>query len=263
MESAAYFRSRKQYEGCEAKTQAALAKAVATIPAKAFQTAHDQRDDPFHGFAYTAAPVIANSPAAYLAATAYAVCQPQTGTGQYLLAVLNSVPGTRGPRTSALAALMGTQPKFDDVDKKLQWPPSKGRPTGAMTGMLASYGGVVLSTTPSKGKNGAAKGKDLVALKLEKTLIKQMDCVKSHTGNHLARIDSTGNIEYESICDKTALVTHDHTWFNANVVAADGKWLTAGVVFSATYGREDANVLAVWPNKSATVPSMVLGGAVK
>jgi hypothetical protein len=82
-----------------------------------FATAHDQRDDPFKGFAYKAAPVIANTPVAYLASIAFALCQPKSGTGMYAASVVNSVPGTRGPRTTALGALMGTEWKFDDTTR--------------------------------------------------------------------------------------------------------------------------------------------------
>jgi hypothetical protein len=263
MDSASYFHSRKLTEGCEAKTAAALARAVSTIPAKAFATAHDTRDDPFHGFGYKAAPVIANSPVTYLAAMAYFVCQPESGTGVYLAGALNAVPGTRGPRTSALSALMGVEFKFDDTNKKgLDFPLDKGRPSSIQNGALMSAGGVVKSLKPAKGKRGAMKGKDITEVMLEKTLIKQEDCVQEHRGNHVARIEN-GQVTYESICDKTAIVTHDHTWANFTVNSAHAKWLTPGVVFSANYGIEGGDVLVIWPSKNATVPSMVLGGTVK
>ena len=130
--------------------------------------------------------------------------------------------------------------------------------------MTASAGGVVKSLAAAKGKRGDKAGKPVTAVTLEKTLIKQEDCVKEHRGNHVARIDSTGHVDYESICDKTAIVTHDHTWANFTSRLPDhAKWLKPGVVFSASYGSEGGDVLAVWSSKNATVPAMVLGGNLK
>ena len=80
---------------------------MSTIPAKAFATAHDRRDDPFHGFGFKAAPVIANVPVTYLASVAYALCHPLSGTGNYTAEIVSSVPGTRGPRTAALSRTDG------------------------------------------------------------------------------------------------------------------------------------------------------------
>jgi hypothetical protein len=265
MESAIYFHSRKQYEGCEDKTAAALAKAISTIPAKKFKAAHDDREDPFHGFGYKAAPIIANAPSAYLASIAYAICQPNTGTGAFTGSLVNSVPGTRGPRTSALGALMGAVWKFDDTNKKgfnFNFIP-RGRPTAGVWEKTSSAGGVVKSLQPGKNKGGDKAGKGVTEVALEKTLIKQEDCVKEHRGNHVSRINSSGQVEYELLCDKWASVTHDHTWTNFKINADQSKWLKPGNVFSANFGTQTQDVLAVWPSKDTTLPSMVLGGAVK
>ena len=264
MESASYFHSRKLYDGCEATTEPALAKAVSTIPAKAFLTAHDTRDDPFGGFGHKAAPVLANSPEVYLAGVAYALCRPKSATGAFLEAVFGDLPGYRGPRTAAFSAIAGLELKFDDTTKKgLEMPTSKGRAIGRGAGTIGSAGGVVKSLKPVKGKRGNMAGKDLIEVTLEKTLIKQTDCVKEHRGNHIARVDGNGRVEYELLCDKFAVVTHDHTWSNFTINPDHAKRLKPGNVFSATFGNEGGDVLAVWKNKDATVPSMVLGGTVK
>ena len=99
MESARWFHSRKQFAGCEDKTQKALSGAAAKIPAKLFKNMYDERDDPFHGFANKAAPVLVISPSFHLAATAFALCQPESGIGAWL----GGDPRSRCPDTAARA----------------------------------------------------------------------------------------------------------------------------------------------------------------
>lgn len=65
------------------------------------------------------------------------------------------------------------------------------------------------------------------------------------------------------ICDKTAIVTHDTTWTDFHINPDQAKLLKPGAVFSALYLGGVADVIAIWPNKAAKTPSLVLGGAVK
>jgi hypothetical protein len=260
MDSAVMFHSRKQAAGCEDKTAAALATAVATIPAKSFAAMHDNRDDPFKSFAEAAGPVLVNTPVVNLAATAYALCRPTTATTRFLSRYLQEVPGMRGPRGAAFSQLL--QQKFELDDTNLKEPPLPGigpRPFDSSGGEIMSAGGVVKGVKPGAGKD---KGKTVV--NLEKTTRKQEDCVKEHTTNRIVGIRDSGAVDYERICDKTAIVTHDTTWEDFTVTEESGKQLKSGLLFSSTYGAHlDADVIALWPNKDAKLPSVVLGAKLK
>ncbi len=253
MDSAAFAHSRKLLDGCEPKTDAALAAAVATVPSKAYAGMHDDREMSKPGFAESAGPMLVNVPAVYIAATAWAECHPKSPTADYLSEYLQRLPGYRGPRSAALGAIMGAEPdlKFDDVNAgKLGYPSWHGRPAERNGGAIMSAGGVVKSVK---------KGKDHLTVALQKTAMVQEDCVKEHRSNHVSRIRSDGAIEYELICDKTAMVKHDTTWTDFQINLQFEKVLKPGVVFS----QVDGDVVAIWPNKSAKTPSWVLGASIK
>ena len=256
MDSAALGHSRKLLEGCEAKTSEALATAVSTIPAKSFAGWHDDREMVKPGFAQSAGPLLVNTPVVNLAAVAYAECfGKKSPRADYLSNYLQNVPGARGPRNYALGVLMGATFTFDDTNNKgMEYPQWGGRPYGRSGGAIGSSGGVVKSVK-----------KDATSLLviLEKTSVKQDDCVKEHRSNHMARISNEGKIEYELICDKWSTVTHDTTWTDFHVNVADEKLLKPGVMFSTVFVDAVGDVVATWPNKTAKMPSMVLGGVVK
>jgi hypothetical protein len=258
MDSAAFFHSRKQFDGCEAKTRAALEKAVSTIPAKSFRAMHDVRDDPYKGFANGAAPLLANTPAVDLAAIAFVACQKKSPTADFLAAAIARVPGVRGPRSAALGAVMGATFKFDDMNADgLRYVDFSNRPYARSGATVGSAGGVVRALKP---------GKDALTVAIEKTFVMQEDCVKEHASNHVARVIISGNrwnVEREMICDKTAMVKHDMTWADFEVDPSQQKLLKPGVMFSAVYGVKVSDVLAVWPSNSATLPSLVLGAPVR
>lgn len=254
-DSGALFHSRKMLDGCEDKTAEALAAAVATLPAKAFTAMHDVRDDPFGGFAAAAGPLLVNTPVVNLAATAYVECNRDTATAEWLAEYLQHVPGQRGPRNAALGAVMGETFKFDDTEAgKLSYPAFGSRPYQRSGGAISSAGGVVKSTKPEG---------EALAVNLEKTSVVQEDCLASHKTHRINRIRPDGTLEYESICDKTAMVKHDTTWSNFKVNPAHGKWLKPGTQFSAVMAQKFGDVIAIWPSKNAKVPSMVLGATLK
>jgi hypothetical protein len=254
-ESGALFHSRKLLDGCEARTAEALAAAVATLPARAFTAMHDDREDPFKGFAAAAGPLLVNTPAVNLAATAFVECNRATATADFLAEYLQRVPGQRGPRSAALGAVMGESFTFDDTNaRKLEYPRFDSRPYRRSGGTIRSAGGVVKSVKPEG---------DALAVALEKTSVTQEDCVQSHHTHRISRIRPDGVIEYESICDKAALVKHDTTWSNFKVNPASAHWLKPGLQFSAVMGDKYGDVIATWPSKTAKTPSMVLGATLK
>src|SRR3569833_685237 len=111
--------SRKQLDGCEAKTTAALAAAVATLPAKAFVGMHDQRDDPKTGFVHAVGPLLANTPITRVALLAFLECQQTTDAAKALGYFAGSVPGYRGPRNAAATTHLAADFKFDDPKTNL------------------------------------------------------------------------------------------------------------------------------------------------
>lgn len=257
MDSATLSGSRKLFAGCEDKTQAALVAAIGKLPAKAFSGMNDVRDDPFGGFAKKAGPVLVNDPEVNLAANAWAQCHRQTPTADFLMASLQEVPGFRGPRAAAYAALLNEKFVFDDVNAR---PPLFPRfyedvPYSRTGGSLSSAGGVVDKVT---------QGKDVATVALQKTSAKRVDCVKSHRTNRVIRINSDGRLDYEAICDKTAVVTYDTTWTDFKVNPEHVPLLKKGVVFSGTaHNGAVHDILAIWKDKNATVPMIVLGAKVK
>jgi len=258
VESGVLFHSRKQLDGCEKTTAEALATAVSKIPAKEFATMHDVRDDPFHGFAYKAANVLVRYPAVTVAGAAFIECQPTRGWSKYLAATLYGVPGSRGPRNAALSAVMATTFKFDDTQKKgLNFPLIEGGPYKSVEHQSSSAGGAVATVKPEG---------DHLNVALEKTFVMQEDCVASHRGraSRIVFSGNSGTIEYDSICDKTAMVKHDITWADFKVAKTSQQWLKPGVLFSGNYGGDaPEDIFAIWPNKTAKVPSMFLGATLK
>lgn len=252
MDSAQLAQSRKQLDGCEARTAAALADAVATVPARAFAGMHDERDNPVAGFASAAGPLLMRSPAVNLAAIAFAQCAPESAISAFLRDSLANGPGLRGPRNAALSSLKATRIVYDKMNAKLTFPSSRpyGRayPDGHVAVM--SRGGVVASVKRSG---------ELLAIALEKNLVKQQDCLKSHSTGRVQQVRSDGSVIYERVCDKSGTVVHDYTWINFEVSAKYASWLRPGVQFSAV----EKDVIAIWPSKTARAPSIVLGGVVK
>jgi len=201
--------------------------------------------------------VLVNNPQVNLAANAWTQCHPGTPTADWLNAMLQQTFGVRGPRSAAWIALMNEKFTFDDVNARApQHPdPSDGVPYRRTGGSPSSAGGVV---------NTVKAGKDGATVALQKTKVKTLDCVKSHRTNRVTRIRSDGSLDYEAICDKTAMVEHDTTWADFKVNPAQTALLKKGVVFSSYYASGSvADVIAIWPNKGATTPSMVLGAKVK
>jgi hypothetical protein len=90
--------------------------------------------------------------------------------------------------------------------------------------------------------------------------------VKSHRGrpSRIVISGNTGRVEYDSICDKTAMVKHDMTWADFKVAKTSQQWLKPGVVFTVNYGVDKPDdILAIWPSKTAKLPSMLLGATLK
>lgn len=255
LDTGALSQSRKAFEGCEDKTAAALAAEVSRIPAKAFAGMKDIRDDPFKGFAAGAGPVLMAIPAVSLASMPYILCHAKSGTADFLAAYLQDTPGYRGPRTAAISKVMAEKIVLDDMNARVEYPPFGSRPYSRSHGSIGSAGGVVATSKVAD---------DVLAVDLEKSLVKRKECIKSHRTNRISRILPDGKIEYEEICDETGMVTHDTTWGTFKIKKDYAPLLKKGVVFSSVNSHDKgADVIAIWPSKNAELPSQVLGAAVK
>lgn len=253
MDAAHGFQSRKLLAGCEARTSDALAAAISTIPARAFANMHDNREDPYNGFAKQALDVLARSPEVSLAAIAYNLCHDDD-LSSLVGGLIQGTPTSRGPRDWALTAIMGTEFTFDDVSKtSLHFPSLEDRPYHGDS-QAGSVGGVV--------KSIKIVG-DQAIVTPEKVIERQADCVQEHRTSRIIRIDNTGNVQYEVVCDKWAMVAHDMSCGDVQLDAAAAKWLRPGMVFSASFGAGHSFLLATWPSRTAKLPNMVLGARVK
>jgi len=255
MDSGALSQSRKAFDGCEDKTATALTAEISKVPAKSFAGMKDVRMDPYAGFAAGAGPMLMKIPAVSLASMPYILCHSKSAIADFLAAYLQDTPGYRGPRTAAITKVMAEKIALDDMNAKIEYPPFGSRPYARSHGSIGSAGGVVAT---------AKVVDDVVNVDLEKTLIKRMECIKSHSTNRISRILPDGKIEYESICDQSGLVTHDTTWGTFKIRKDYAPLLKKGVMFSSV-GTNDkgSEVVALWASKSAELPSMVLGAAVK
>ena len=129
---------------------------------------------------------------------------------------------------------------LDDLNaSKPQFPQYGSRPYGRGGGSPFSSGGVVKSVK---------KDKDSLIVALEKTTMKQQDCVEEHRTNPVARIRTDGSLDYELICDKFEVVPHDTTGPDVHIRPVFEKLLKQGVLFTAY----QSDVIAVWPSKTAT-----------
>jgi hypothetical protein len=256
MDTGALSQSRKALEGCEDRTSAALVAEIAKLPAKTFAGMKDIRMDPFGGFAANAGPVLMKNPAVSFVVISYVLCHTKSPTGEFLAAYLQDTPGYRGPRTAAMTKIMAEKIVLDDMNARVEFPTFSSRPYWRSHGSIGSAGGVIAAVKP---------GDDAVTVELEKTLVKRMECIKSHPTNRISRILPDGKIEYERICDQTGMVTHDTTWGDFKIKKEFAPLLKKGVVFSSVHGQDDkgADIVAIWPSKNAELPSLVLGAKVK
>jgi hypothetical protein len=263
MESAELAQSRKQYEGCAEKTEAALTAAVEEIPAKSFAGLIDntvgnarnvQRDEaPTHGAATGIGLVLTRSPTVGLASIAYKLCTPDSPISHFLSSVLDFTPGVRGPRNAAIGQIKSAKLTYDNVKAKLDRVGAKPYGGRYMEGTFqGSSGGGVVKSVKRKG--------DKLVVELPKHVIQEQDCIKAHTTNRVERVMDSGTVLYARACDKTGTVNREMTDGPYTVAAKFESWLKPGVVFATMEGEL---VLAVWPNKSAKAPTMVLGAKVK
>lgn len=258
LDGALMFQSRKLYDGCEAPTEAALAKAIGTkVSASLFKDAGRDmpkaKDDWGSKQDYTSvgtrvAPLLSDVRELMFAAGPYIQCHTKAGASAGFLGGLHDFSvGFRGPRRAALDAMTHEKVVLDDMSATITYPKTSVPFRG---GKIDTAGGVVKSVK----EDG-----DLLLVSLEKLMVKREECVQSHYTKKIVRINSDGSISYELICDKYGTVTYDDTPADFRIDKRFKPLLEKGVQFSAA----GSDVLAIWPSKDAKAPSYVLGTEVK
>lgn len=262
LDAAVVFQSRKMFDGCEAETEAALAKVIGEkVSANAFKDA--PRDQPRGKFDYdspnriapptfggAAGPILADIPELMYVMNPYIQChKPDNMTSKYLKGLLKYRPQMRGPRRAALGGMLREKIVLDDMNAKVDYPAAV-QPYETYNPTTETEGGVV-STVTDDG--------DYVLVGFDKKLTKGEDCIQSHYTNRVTRVNSDGSLSYELVCDKVGIVTYDETPDGMRIEKQYKALLKKGVQFAHHGGV----LVATWPSKTAKVPSHILGVAVK
>src|SRR3569623_1584750 len=217
-----------------------------------FTKMYDVRDDPFKGVSYSALPVAVKFPAVNLAAIAVVICNQRPGIASELGAALASTPGMRGPHNFAISRMADASLQLDDMSKSISWP----------TMHHPYHDGTYLASAGANIKSIKKHG-DHLTIESAPMMVTQEDCVSEHVGKHIERVHDDGRVDYERICDKTAMVKHDVSWAPFEINARYEKLLKVGQMFSATYGDKDADIIAIWASPKAAAPMWMLGGNLK
>lgn len=256
-ESAHFSGSRSARASCAEATSPMLAEQVGKLPAKQFAKMFDIRFEPDHGAGAQMAPVLMNDLGVNLAAMAYALCNTD-GISQFLATALGAMPGTRGPRTLAFTRLLTEKIQLDDVNERITFP-SYERPYDRSGGLIISSGGVVAQTVDD--------GK-LVTVKFERMVVKREECVASHQTGKVYKLHPDGRVEYEQVCDKMGVVSHDEQWSDFQVKKKYLPQLKKGTRISVVHAPQDdrdagAEVFVTWANGKASVPNWLLGASLR
>ena len=257
LDSANWFKSRKQYEGCAEITEASLMKVISTkVPASTFKDvgrdtpfAKDDRTSDRKTVSEKVAPLLSDIPELMFVAGPYIECHgDKSSKSAFLESLFSYSPGFRGPRRAALTAITKEKVVLDDMDAQITYPRT-GQPFETAYAK-SSFGGVVKSVKDAE---------DGILVALEELLVKREECVKSHYTKKVTRVNSDGSLSYELICDQMGIVTYDDTPSDSKIDKIYKPLLKKGVQYSAV----GYAVLAVWKDKNAKLPSYVLGAEVK
>lgn len=248
MNAALWSKSRKAIEGCEAPTRAAVQAAIAKLPASTWKGMKDTKQSHV-GFASQAAPVLMADPEINLATEAFVMCDQKSSTSHFFAAAVVKAPPFRGPRTMGFARMLSEKLTLDDLEAKIVWPNNE-RPYHRGMSDIASEGGVIDKVTVDG---------DTAIVSQEKVYEKVEDCLESHYGKRILRVNPNGTVDYELICDKWGIVQYDETPRDSKLDKAWAPLLEKGMRFSAS-GRD---LIAIWPNKKSDTPTWILGVNVK
>jgi hypothetical protein len=241
--------SRKLKEGCVAKTWPAVKAAISKVEAKRFEGFSTDIAD---SWLAPAIGVVSNSPGGWLALAAYHTCtrdeKDKDSLSSTIGSVLSFLPGYRGPRLAAQAAIMNAGLVLDDSSAKIDYPNIDFR--GKFDGMAARGYFATVGKITVKG--------DQAVVAFKPKFEKQEQCASSKSTNRISMISSSGTIYYESICLKWKGVVVDRSPDPQTVDKRYVEGLKPGmnVIISSPM------VMAAF-NKGKKSPSIVAGAPVK
>jgi hypothetical protein len=242
--------SRKALDGCAARIWPLFAGAVGRLPAKRFENLRGDaaRAQTFFDAALGA---ILHDPDAYLAANALHACE---GTADHLQRHLRDGltywSGFRGPCTAALTAIRQAALTPDQRDEvitvpQVMFPLAIDQATPSAPRGVTSIG--VIATVTDRG--------DTVHVTFPRTSEVQVQCASRRTTNRISRIDSSGNLHYESVCTRWQDVRVDTTLRPVDVPQRYAAGLKAGRYVSIINSVPEA----VWAKASSPTPLAAFG----
>jgi hypothetical protein len=249
-------RSQRALAGCAARAWPRFTATVSALPAARFD---GLRGDPERAVTFTdaAAGAVLQDPAAYLAALALVACEgPADPLLAKLGAALSTWPGLRGPRTAALTQLQLAGLEPDTRGERIEVPrvslplaaPRREGSAAPQTG--ASAEGIIAAVAP------VGEG---VRVSFRATAEAQEQCAARRTTRRISRIDSSGNVIYESVCTTWRRVRVDTTPRPIVVRQRYSAGLAPGRYVAIVGGVPEA----VWPSPNARRPLAALGALVK
>ena len=245
MESAFVAKSRSMFEGCDDKTYAALGEAMSTVPAKTFAKIHDIRDDPSGGFAYKALPIAMKNPAANIAAIGVVLCNQRVGTARALGGALGSTPSLRGPHNFAISKMADASLQLDDMSKKISWPRMRHPYSGQIN--LWSAGANI--------KSVKKEGDHLIVESAPMMVTRRIACRSTSASTSSASVMMATSTTNES-ATRPRWSSTTSRGLRSEIDTRYEKLLKPGLVFSASDGDKDADVIAIWSGPNATAPSL-------
>ncbi len=247
MDDANITHSRKASAGCSEKSEAAFTAALAALPAKAFALAHASKQDIDDDLAGRIAGVIVADPDGYLSSMALVMCadRKRDALRSTLGWALDGWPGYRGPRTSAASAMLTAGIELDDRTAKLRVPAF---PRPWLRGHHPDRVGEAVVES--------LKDTTITYTRKPETLVIPTGCAPT---NRITQIRPDGTLVYEERCTGSRTASVDRSFQPATV---DARYTTA-VKRGALVAVGKGIVWAVWPSTKATLPSTILGVAVK
>ena len=254
MDDARVTNSKKALDGCHDRAWPHFTAAVAQLGAKRFENIKDDRKN---GVTFTenALGSVLATPEGYLAANALISCQGKQY--DYLNKNLGDglaySPGFRGPRTAAMTAIRAANLELDERGAKISYP-SFNLPLAIDNSPKTKGDGYVKGVIASVKAEG-----DLVKITFPKSSGTQEYCASSRKTGRISRVDSSGNVYYESVCLKYETERIDTT---PDPVTVDKRY-AAGLkpgMYVATVG---GIVEAVWAKSSSTMPTAAFGALLK
>lgn len=231
-------------DGCRDQSREALAHAVRARRA-AFAGLRPPTND---ALIPSVMQILASDPEGYLAMTAYLECEREAPLAYVFATYLADRSGYRGPRTSAVSAMILAGP-VEDMNSRIFKFKVDYRVSPKIDKRIRGGSGEIASVK---------KVDDLAIVEFPAASHSEMECEHWVETNRVNQITPSGQIIYRQRCTRERKVRVDDTPKPINVYARDAAGLHRGAYLVAEMGR----VVAVWDDVAAA-PTAVLGVELK